>query len=390
MDNDVDVAGLGRRIRHKQFLLLLGHLPVALPASLLAAGLVGWEFRKQVDQEILLVWVGALVVLSVGRILVSWYFMRQPDNISRDRQLKWFLLTGAFLSGAVWGMAGLLFFDPGNAYGFAFLIIILGGLLSGALGSHSYYFPTFVAFAIPEFVPLIWKFSHVEGEMYTLITLVMLLFLLLNLYYSKKYENMVTSSIRLQFANDSLLNELRASNRELHQHSYTDPLTGIGNRRQFDLDMEQTWQVCNTTGATVCLVLMDVDHFKAYNDRYGHPRGDRVLKDIARVMLEVCEEHKVRGRPMRIGGEEFSLLLKGDLETASRIAETLRLAVGRLYSGEEEQRITASFGVAMVNPSKGGTRKMLFQAADQALYEAKAGGRDQVVVFDGQGPANQS
>ncbi len=388
MDNDVDVAGLGRRIRHKQFMLLMGHLPVVLPASLLAVGLVGWGFWNQVDQEILVAWLGALLVLSVGRILVSWYFMRQPEDIGRDRQLKWFLLTGAFLSGLAWGMAGILFFDPGNAYGFAFLTLILGGLLSGALGSHSYYFPTFVAFAIPEFVPLIWKFSHEEGEMYTLITLVMLLFLLLNLYYSKKYENMVTSSIRLQFANDSLLNELRASNRELHQHSYTDPLTGIGNRRQFDLDMEQTWQVTETTGALVCLILMDVDHFKAYNDKYGHPQGDGVLKEIARVMLHVCEEHKVRGRPMRIGGEEFALLLKGDLEVARNTAEIMRHAI-RNMPGEGEV-VTASFGVAMVNPSKGETRKMLFQSADRALYEAKAGGRDQVVVFDGQDLVNQS
>ncbi len=388
MDNDVDVAGLDRRVRHKQLLLLMGHLPLVLPASLLAAGLVGWGFWNQVNQKMLLAWLGALLALSVGRILVSWHFMRQPDDISRDRQLKWFLLIGAFLSGSVWGMAGLMFFDPGNAYSFAFLTLILGGLLSGALGSHSYYFPCFVAFAIPDFLPLIWEFSRQEGEMYDLITLAMLLFLLLNLYYSKKHEDMITSSIRLQFANDSLLNELRASNRELHQHSYTDPLTGIGNRRQFDLDMEQTWQVTETTGALVCLILMDVDHFKAYNDKYGHPQGDRVLKEIARVMLHVCEEHKVRGRPMRIGGEEFALLLKGDLELARDIAQTLRQAV-RGMPGEGEE-VTASFGVAMVSPSKGGTRKMLFQSADQALYEAKAGGRDQVVVFDGQGPVNQS
>ena len=388
MDNDVDIVELERRIRHQQFLLLIGHLPVVLPASLLAAGLVGWGFWNQVDQRILLAWAGALVVLSVGRILVSWYFMRQPDDMSRDGQLKWFLLVGAFLSGSAWGMAGLLFFDPGNAYDFAFLTLILGGLLSGALGSHSYYFPSFVVFAIPDFLPLVWEFSRQEGEMYDLITLVMLLFLLLNIYYSKKHEDMITGSIRLQFANDSLLNELRASNRELHQHSYTDPLTGIGNRRQFDLDMEQTWQVMETTGAPVCLILMDVDYFKAYNDKYGHPQGDGVLKEIACVMLQVCEENKVHGRPMRIGGEEFALLLKGDLELGRNIAEIMRRAICDMPG--EGEAVTASFGVAMVSPSKGETRKMLFQSADRALYEAKAGGRNQVVVFDGQNKANQS
>ncbi len=388
MDNDV--AALDRRIRHKQFMLLMEHLPVVLPTSLLGAGLVGWGFWNQVDQEILLAWTGALLVLSLGRILVSWYFLRQPDSMSHDRQLKWFLLVGAFLSGSAWGMAGLLFFDPGNAHGFAFLTLILGGLLSGALGSHSYYFPCFVAFAMPDFLPLVWEFSRQQGEMYDLITLVMLLFLLLNLYYSKKYENLIVSSIRLQFANDALLQELRVANRELHQHSYTDPLTGIGNRRQFDLDMEQIWQLARSNGSRVCLILLDVDHFKAYNDRYGHPRGDSVLKDIARVLLEVCEKCGVRGRPTRIGGEEFSLLLEGDLETASGIAETMRQAIGGLYSGEGDQRVTASVGVAMVNPGEGDSYKKLFQSADRALYAAKAGGRDRVVVFDGQDPVNQS
>ncbi|WP_456445058.1 GGDEF domain-containing protein [Thiolapillus sp.] len=390
MDNDADVVGLDRRIRHKQFILLVGHLPVVLPTSLLVAGLVGWGFWHQVDQRTLLIWLGALFLLTVGRILLSWRFMRQPEDISRDHRLKWFLLAGAFMSGTLWGMAGFLFFDPGNPYGFAFLTIVLGGMLSGALGSHSYYFPCFLAFALPDFLPLIWVFSVQKGEMYELITLAMLLFLALSVYYSKKQEDLIMASIRLQFANDSLLQELRTANRELHQHSYTDPLTGIGNRRQFDLDMEQTWQVAQTTGARVCLILMDVDHFKEYNDRYGHPRGDSVLKDIARVMLEVCEKCKARGRPMRIGGEEFSLLLKGDLEAAKSIAESMRQAIASLYPAEDDLRITASFGVAMANPSEGDTRKKLFQSADRALYEAKTGGRNRMVVFDGQDPANQS
>ncbi len=388
MDNDADIGELDDRIKREQFRLLAAHLPVVLPASLLAAVLVGWGFWGRVESWILFSWLACLLLLAGARTFMSRWFMKHADRADRYWQMKWFLLTGAALSGIVWGAAGVFFFDPDDAYGFAFLVIILGGLLAGALGSHSYYFPSFVAFAVPEFVPLIWEFSHQEGEMYTLIMLVMLLFLSLNLYYSKKYEDMVVSSIRLRFANDSLLNELRASNRELHQHSYTDPLTGIGNRRQFDLDMEQTWQVTETTGARVCLILMDVDHFKAYNDEFGHPQGDRVLQEIARVMLRVCEEHKVRGRPMRIGGEEFALLLKGDLEKAREIAEIMRQAVRNL-SGEGE-RITASFGVAMVCPVEGGTRKMLFQSADQALYQAKAGGRDRVVVFDGQEPPNPS
>ncbi len=372
---------LEKRVRREQFRLLASHLPVVLPGSLLVAMLLAWGFRDTTDHVVIGVWLAALTVVIVLRLVFSYRFSRQPADYRNDTFLRTTLLAGSFVSGCLWGSAGILFFDPGNAYGFALLVIVLGGLVAGSLGSHSYYFPNFLLFAIPEFLPLMSELLFLEGEFYTLIALMMTLFLLLNLYYSMKYADMVEHSMRLTFANDALLQKLKASNRELHRYSYTDPLTGIGNRRQFDMDFEQTWQVAETTKTAVCLILMDVDHFKAYNDAFGHPQGDQVLKNIALVLLKVCEEYKVRGRPMRIGGEEFALLLKGELDLAMNTAEIIREAVSSMENDaqSEGQSVTASFGVATACPADGGTRTALFGAADEALYKAKTAGRNRVV-----------
>ncbi|WP_456379190.1 diguanylate cyclase [Thiolapillus sp.] len=367
------------------------HLPVVLPGSLLVAVLLAWGFWDAAGHIVIGTWLAALIVVIFVRLGLSYYFGHQPRSRPNDFLLKKTILAGSFISGCLWGSAGVLFFDPGNAYGFALLVIVLGGLVAGSLGSHSYYFPNFLLFAIPEFLPLISKLLLMKDDFYTLIALMMSLFLLLNLYYSKKYADMIEHSIRLQFANDALLQQLQESNRELHEYSYTDPLTGIGNRRQFDRDFEQIWQSASTAKAPVCLILMDVDHFKSYNDAYGHPQGDQVLKQIALVLLQVCQEYKVRGRPLRIGGEEFALLLKGNLELAVNTAEIIREAVSSMeVDAGVEHAVTASLGVAIAHPIGGDTRMMLFHAADEALYKAKTAGRNCVVAVETKSPESMA
>jgi diguanylate cyclase (GGDEF)-like protein len=369
-------GNMDRRVRREQMKLLANLLPVALPGSLLVSVLLVWGFWDVVNHFSISVWLIVLFSVNITRLYILHVIHRLDDQESAEVWLNRVLLLGSGVSGMLWGCVGFLAFNPENPFGFALLVIILGGLVAGSLGSHSYYFPNFVLFSIPAFLPLILHLLLLENDFYTFIGLLMLLFLGMNLFYSKKYSEMAEQSIRLKFSNDVLLHKLRDSNRELQHHSYTDPLTAIGNRRQFDMDFDQTWQVAKTTGVPICLVLMDVDHFKVYNDTYGHPEGDKVLRDIALELLQVCEEHKVRGRPMRIGGEEFALLFKGELPQALQIAEVLRKAI---RSMQTRGAVTVSFGVSMAYPAEDESPKMLFQRADEALYQAKDAGRDCVV-----------
>jgi diguanylate cyclase (GGDEF)-like protein len=173
--------------------------------------------------------------------------------------------------------------------------------------------------------------------------------------------------------------ELEVANKQLQQLSITDPLTGLANRRQLGDLLAAEWQRALGTGGQVAVAMIDVDHFKLYNDHYGHLAGDHCLRKVAGAIGET-----VRGNDLvaRYGGEEFAIVLIGeDLPAAVRVAERVRAAVEAL--GEEHTRsstgqVTVSIGVASVVPTPGTTPEDLIAAADERLYQAKNGGRNRV------------
>jgi diguanylate cyclase (GGDEF)-like protein len=156
----------------------------------------------------------------------------------------------------------------------------------------------------------------------------------------------------------------------------TDGLTRLGNRRLFDTRLAKEVERARTTGEAVGLLMVDLDHFKSLNDRYGHQTGDEVLRQTAKVLAA----HAVDGiLAARYGGEEFALVLVGAaarLDAATAIAESIRR---ELWLADTVVPVTASIGVALTTPDVPG-ETALIAAADAALYEAKARGRDRVEV----------
>ncbi|KMO41015.1 hypothetical protein VQ02_06430 [Methylobacterium variabile] len=180
-----------------------------------------------------------------------------------------------------------------------------------------------------------------------------------------------------------------AANRDLARLANTDGLTGLPNRRHFDEAFARAREWSQQTATPFCLVLLDADRFKRYNDTYGHLAGDEVLRAVARVL-----QRQVRS-PLevacRIGGEEFAVLLPGASgpEAVAR-AERIRHAVARLripHTGNESGIVTLSLGVA--EAVAGETGGECFSAADAALYEAKRQGRNRVVAHPGGTTATQ-
>lgn len=158
-----------------------------------------------------------------------------------------------------------------------------------------------------------------------------------------------------------------------------DALTGIPNRRAFDQALAQEWSRCRRIGAPLGVIMMDVDHFKLYNDHYGHGAGDSCLIRVARALAVTAR------RPgdliARYGGEEFCAVLPNlDLSGATAVAERLRSAVWELALPHEKssvaQQVSISLGVSCVVPGDDVHMPRLVRAADQALYAAKAGGRN--------------
>ncbi|GAA3764482.1 sensor domain-containing diguanylate cyclase [Terriglobus aquaticus] len=166
--------------------------------------------------------------------------------------------------------------------------------------------------------------------------------------------------------------DLTAANVELAELSTTDALTGLSNRRALDERLSRQLQA--TTSAA--FILLDLDHFKALNDTYGHPFGDSVLQTTARLLKSAC---RAPDCVARMGGEEFAILLvNADGNRAMEIAERLRQTVEQ--HPWTERPVTASFGVTLCSPSKSVTQTLA--EADQALYQAKAAGRNRVCSFD--------
>ncbi|MCH9673541.1 MAG: diguanylate cyclase [Gammaproteobacteria bacterium] len=162
----------------------------------------------------------------------------------------------------------------------------------------------------------------------------------------------------------------------------TDPLTQIANRRAFDLHFDREWRAAVREGDTYSVVFIDIDHFKAVNDTYGHPVGDRLLSHVAAVL----DEESTRGGDFvaRYGGEEFVVLMKGqDVDGAERCAERLRAAVSDIRFPHDcggVLSVTASFGVANGPATRLDGGYELIKSADAALNEAKRSGRNCVVV----------
>ena len=159
--------------------------------------------------------------------------------------------------------------------------------------------------------------------------------------------------------------------------SLTDPLTGIYNRRHFDLFLKNEVDRSQRFKRGLALIMLDIDHFKDYNDSFGHPAGDKALQFVASCLREQRRSADVVAR---IGGEEFALILpETDADGALIVAEKIR---GALAGPSELKRpITLSMGVNVLTASNGMV-ETLMQQTDRALYEAKALGRDQLRVFE--------
>jgi diguanylate cyclase (GGDEF)-like protein len=178
---------------------------------------------------------------------------------------------------------------------------------------------------------------------------------------------------------------LKRLNDELRRVAVLDELTGIPNRRYFNLLVRQEWARAAREVHPLAVLLIDVDLFKGYNDHYGHPAGDACLARIAGTL------HTLTRRPgdavARYGGEEFvALLAHTAARGAATVAEGLRAAVEDLnieHAASPFGRVTISVGVASAVADRNSTPDRLLSAADHALYDAKSGGRNRVVVFQG-------
>jgi diguanylate cyclase len=177
------------------------------------------------------------------------------------------------------------------------------------------------------------------------------------------------------------IERLKSNLADAEEQGLSDPLTGLRNRRSFDIMLASQVASARNSTLPMCLIIADIDHFKSINDRYGHPTGDEVLKWFAKILSS-----NVKGRDTvaRYGGEEFAIIMpQTTLENAATIAEQVKAQLNAHYwqkpgAPNTLLKVTSSFGVAQLTNGEGTSG--LIARADAKLYEAKAGGRNRVAV----------
>ncbi|MBB3047797.1 diguanylate cyclase (GGDEF)-like protein [Litorivivens lipolytica] len=187
-----------------------------------------------------------------------------------------------------------------------------------------------------------------------------------------------------QFFN-RLLNMVDQRTSELELLSLTDPLTDLNNRRAFDVQSHRVWPLAERADTRMALIAFDLDHFKAYNDTYGHPAGDKVIKTFARILGETFK--RASDVVARVGGEEFLVLTQDSPSGASqvlthRVLQALREERIEHAGNTGQGIVTASAGIFHCVPDANLTLELALQRADEILYAAKENGRNRAMYSD--------
>ncbi|MDO8206467.1 MAG: diguanylate cyclase [Gallionella sp.] len=190
--------------------------------------------------------------------------------------------------------------------------------------------------------------------------------------------------VKMQRALVKLAGQLNDANLELQRLSMTDGLTGIANRRMFDISLAREWRRCLRLKKPMSVVMLDVDNFKKYNDRYGHQDGDDCLRAVAQEVLRSAP--RAGDLVARYGGEEFVMILgETDEDGAQWVAERIRQHVAGLSLPHKDSsygHVTVSCGVSSVLPGQDLSVEMLVKSADNALYLSKNQGRNTVTYLN--------
>ncbi|MBW4481067.1 MAG: diguanylate cyclase [Tildeniella torsiva UHER 1998/13D] len=194
----------------------------------------------------------------------------------------------------------------------------------------------------------------------------------------------LANQVGLAIQQAALYTQLETANARLENLARVDGLTQVANRRRFDEHLSQEWRRMRRDRTPLSLILCDIDHFKLYNDTYGHPAGDACLKQVAQALAQVVK--RPADLVARYGGEEFAVVLPAtDIHGAATMAAAIQQAIAQLglvhQTSLTRPYVTLSLGVACTTPNADPSPQALIDQADRALYRAKQQGRDRFQVF---------
>ncbi len=355
-------------------------------AAMLLVGAVTW---LRTGSDLALGWTAAATLVFAGRLFDVGRFRRRRADDPPSRWARRFLV-GAWAQALLWGGVSAVLLVTSDPFTQLVVITVQTGFLAGAAARNNAVPMVALGQVLLTLVPLLAVcLVHPDRE-YLLFAALVALNVVAAAATVRHLHRQTVNLLRADAENEQLLQslgaanaKLEAANRRLQGLATTDGLTGVANRRGLDAALATEWRRIGRDSSHLALLLVDIDHFKAYNDRLGHQAGDECLRRIARC-LEGTACRRQSDLVARYGGEEFAVILPGtDRFGAIDVAERLRDAVQMLrleHPDSPAGLVTISIGVAAAHVSDDWAADPagLVAMADRELYRAKQAGRNRV------------
>ena len=375
-----NLTGMLSGLFEKQINYLLKHSSMNFLGNIFLASIIVTAFYQDTtNRSLLLAWFGSTVLISLTRL----YFNKQLKAEKRHTEEKlksWansHILFTTVLS-LLWGIAGFILFPEQLIYQVLLIVAISCTLITSitTLAASKSVFYLQIALLL---LPISTRLAVVDDNNYKILA-VMIIVMGIMMSFVAQYVY-------------KLLYELHITQQKAEAQAHTDQITQLANRRYFDKHFKEEWRRAARTQCPISLLMIDVDHFKLYNDNNGHQAGDQCLKELAMSMKSIARRQG--DIVARHGGEEFAILLHNtSANDAKNLAEKLRQKIIDLDIPHKSPSsllnvVTVSIGVASCIPRSQKNEEtgedilypaMLIGAADRAMYQAKEHGRNRVVV----------
>lgn len=399
-----DEAAIASEVRAERARVFNQHAVTGALTSPLGFLLLAWVVYQMSGLHSALLWLVAIVANQAIIILIAKRFLAL--DAAKGNSYPWARMQIAFqtIAGMVWGSA--IWFAPenGQLLGYLATLTILVGVMGYSIGTMCLYSAASWGYFGGLFAMLMLHLLVRDNALKNTIAVGLCAQLASQILGTGSLRKMMLKDIEASVRNKVFAElmstaraqlervhadvqakntQLNAAISQLNELVARDQLTGAYSRRYMFEQMERQASLQQRHGQPVCLIMLDLDHFKAINDRFGHPAGDRALNSVVNVVSAQLRDGDMLGR---VGGEEFlALMPMTDLESATLLAERLRVTLAEVVftEGRDSIHLPASFGVAELAANEG--VNAWFRRVDAALYQAKTQGRNAVVVAQADG-----
>ena len=370
---EVNTDDSGVDIQHQILVESLNFLYRALPSVALghvvAGSFIVVALLDVVPRLNLYVWLGVLIGASIVRLGATMLAARRLMGAPVEKIQNWanILTVCNFVQTSIWGASVFLIW-PGDIGHRAVLVATLAGIIAAGGIMLALHRRSFVIYCLPITIPAVIQLVLSGTRLELILAVLLISYSGLLLISVNRLTNVFLDGLRIRFL--------------MQAESRTDALTALANRRGFDESLRSIWQQSIRTQQPMGLLIIDVDLFKAYNDYYGHPRGDIALKKVGELLLEVAS----RSTDMcaRIGGEEFAVIMSAtELEGSRQVAEDFQEALTNAripHRNCDRGFLSVSIGLNVMTPGKSSSADLFMMETDQALYDAKESGRNKICV----------